>query len=1001
MIPSIKKYIPYPSLIHNPEFNDIIGCKYEFNRFFTGNTQPKRNSNKGQACKSTASTTATTTATTTAIATFNLKPYQRMLSAYMSPKTPYSSLLLFHATGTGKTCTAITIARQFTNTFSKPPLVIFPSTLLESNFQKEVQWCGDKSEDEAMGWEFRGAIEFANIVKKIEDEAGSNKVLLNEMLKDAFSNRVIIVDEAHNLRSNETDKKQVPPKLMRVLRIAQNIKLILMTATPMFDSAREIVFLLNLLMANDNRPEIREGDIFDSSDNVKPNAIQMLANAAYGYVSFQQTSNATDGMFPTKLDPPRELTMASKSAPKIDIYGDEIPAKDRLKPDKLKQIVMSPMHGKQLFTYQNILKRMMANRDDRDDDEKLKAYVSESNPSNNVYARLRMVSNIVFPAPGIDVASSATAFKYVTGIMGFNRCFLETNNGSYAYRSNVPEFLGPSLLGEHSSKIDQIIKAIKKCKGVVLVHSSFVVCGLLPIALALEHIGFVRYGGSPLLKKSPNAKKTGHSYVIWTGQAKLSPNKDEEIKIAKLPTNAHGDVIKVILASDVATEGIDLKCIRQVHILDPWYNHSKMQQVFGRAIRHCSHASLPASMRDVSIYQHAVLGDIKDKESVDLRTYRMAFIKQKKIDNVADILKAHAIESKMSNNRTERSTFDIYFAKPDIDENSIRIRECFEYSIALTFQQILNKCMPIDEEIFIWSLQNVLDDPSPSSVYSKLSKQWGRIVYISNKYIFQPSTSTDPRLSLGEREGKSSLSTVLQRAQIQHHLFATNSSQNNQNNASFEALEARAKRLITTIGCNRKAYLDVALEYMIDRLTCSEQLRFASAHPGHPLIQNLPNVFGESQSTFFVDFTSSSPGERYLKWRASKNAYEPSTLDERTIKQAERDVQRRVAYQLNNIEAFVTFDDKHTFKMVSSRRHRDGGILTGTGCLTTSTIKKQALHQHITVYDADAASKLNPVKSGKGEYCDMYELVLRKHAPHLLLRPYEYHLAMLHSKKST
>ena len=44
---------------------------------------------------------------------FKLTPHQQMLSNFINPHTPYNSIILFHGTGTGKTCTAISIAENF------------------------------------------------------------------------------------------------------------------------------------------------------------------------------------------------------------------------------------------------------------------------------------------------------------------------------------------------------------------------------------------------------------------------------------------------------------------------------------------------------------------------------------------------------------------------------------------------------------------------------------------------------------------------------------------------------------------------------------------------------------------------------------------------------------------------------------------------------------------------------------------------------------------------
>ena len=44
---------------------------------------------------------------------FKLLPQQKLLKNYLSINTPYNSLLIFHGTGVGKTCTAISIAEGF------------------------------------------------------------------------------------------------------------------------------------------------------------------------------------------------------------------------------------------------------------------------------------------------------------------------------------------------------------------------------------------------------------------------------------------------------------------------------------------------------------------------------------------------------------------------------------------------------------------------------------------------------------------------------------------------------------------------------------------------------------------------------------------------------------------------------------------------------------------------------------------------------------------------
>ena len=63
---------------------------------------------------------------------------------------------------------------------------------------------------------------------------------------------------------------------------------------------------------------------------------------------------------------------------------------------------------------------------------------------------------------------------------------------------------------------------------------------------------------------------------------------------------------------------MDFQNIRQVHILDPWYNIYRIEQIIGRAVRNQSHCLLPFEERNVEIYMHGTELNDKNMESVDL-----------------------------------------------------------------------------------------------------------------------------------------------------------------------------------------------------------------------------------------------------------------------------------------------------------------------------------------------------------------------------------------------
>jgi hypothetical protein len=60
----------------------------------------------------------------------------------------------------------------------------------------------------------------------------------------------------------------------------------------------------------------------------------------------------------------------------------------------------------------------------------------------------------------------------------------------------------------------------------------------------------------------------------------------------------------VFCITSAGAEGLSLKCVREVHIMEPYWNDVRLKQVKGRAIRIGSHLELPEADRNVSIYTY-------------------------------------------------------------------------------------------------------------------------------------------------------------------------------------------------------------------------------------------------------------------------------------------------------------------------------------------------------------------------------------------------------------
>ena len=147
-----------------------------------------------------------------------------------------------------------------------------------------------------------------------------------------------------------------------------------------------------------------------------------------------------------------------------------------------------------------------------------------------------------------------------------------------------------------SCKYSCAIFNMHKSKGPLLVYMNYIVLeGIHIFKIYLKYFGFKNY-----LDKNSN---DFHRYAQFTGEASKDERK-EAMKLEQSEENNYGKLIKIIFFSAAGAEGISMFHIRQVHILEPFWNEARIEQVIGRAIRFCSHKYLPLDERQVDVYRY-------------------------------------------------------------------------------------------------------------------------------------------------------------------------------------------------------------------------------------------------------------------------------------------------------------------------------------------------------------------------------------------------------------
>ena len=79
-----------------------------------------------------------------------------------------------------------------------------------------------------------------------------------------------------------------------------------------------------------------------------------------------------------------------------------------------------------------------------------------------------------------------------------------------------------------------------------------------------------------------------YRYVEYHGGIKDRKQRTKNKEIFNMSENFKGSIIKIIMISPAGAEGINLKNVRQVHIMEPFWNEVRIEQIIGRAIRQCS-----------------------------------------------------------------------------------------------------------------------------------------------------------------------------------------------------------------------------------------------------------------------------------------------------------------------------------------------------------------------------------------------------------------------------
>lgn len=408
---------------------------------------------------------------------------------------------------------------------------------------------------------------------------------------DSLNNTLLIIDEAHNITDNEYGNA-----VKKIIDNSRNLKIVLLTATPMINFADEIIQLINYIRPSND--QIHRDMVFTSDKShvmaFKTGGKEYLQNMTSGYVSHFRGLNP--------------LTFAQ------GVDQGEIP--DELFFTKLYRCTMLEF---QTQTYINIL----ANQDDSLD------------------RRSQAVSNFCFPVLDIDKKSIIGNFgkeglnflrsqlknsknilqkfindKFFDGKLDSNEIIKDSEKnksitGLILKKENIKHF---SIKFYNAlSNLENIVEG-RNGSGTVFMYFNLVKVGIDLFTEVLQVNGYLEYNEDgnyninentidaitgltygQFKKLKPNEHFFPATYITMTGKNEEALDQMPEVKKKILDSvfnnisNRDGRLIKLVLGSKVMNEGITLENVAEVHIMDVYYNLGKVHQVIGRALRECKH----------------------------------------------------------------------------------------------------------------------------------------------------------------------------------------------------------------------------------------------------------------------------------------------------------------------------------------------------------------------------------------------------------------------------
>ena len=451
-----------------------------------------------------------------------------------------------------------------------------------------------------------------------------------------INNSLLIVDEAHNLLNNNSYQQAIE----KILAKSHGTRAILLTANAMFNTPVQIIEIINILLPLS--AQLKKSDFFRNETDLKEGALQKLQEVTRGLIVYVRGNNPYT--FPERID--------------HGVVPKGIRSKEGGYTIKHTKLIRCPMSKFHFNTYRRYIKSL-----GHIEMRHLLDFIlpDPDNPSLGVFLEEDLILK------KIPKASAHFLKKYSIELIA---------DPTLKTIKNAFQISGACLTGQDLKKYSNkyfialsiINSATLHRNGIHYVFNTFVNgSGIKLFGQILHQNGYKEYSPfSPqrtdattdqnircyfcgvILKKHHTQQKSHEYFPSYYALIHGDIPKEDRFKILDTynsDANKDASRIKVLLASMIGRESLDLKRVSYIHILNFQENFSRVEQIIGRGIRHCSHVSLPPNKRVVNVYRY--VSSLPSSAS-DFSAEEIEYAKDEKnfvaIKNIERALKRSAID---------------------------------------------------------------------------------------------------------------------------------------------------------------------------------------------------------------------------------------------------------------------------------------------------------------------------------------------------------------------